>query len=40
MKCPKCKGIFKSVYWREGAKGDWVKVGYLCKDCKNIKLVI
>jgi len=38
MKCPKCKGLFKSLYIREGAKGTFVKVGYLCKECKNLEL--
>ena len=37
-KCPKCSGLFKSLYWREGADGRFVKVGYICKECKYCKL--
>ena len=39
MKCPKCKGVFNSLYIRSGAKGILTKIGYYCKKCKNIKLV-
>jgi len=38
IRCPKCKGLFKSLYWREGADGEFVKVGYMCKECKYCKL--
>ena len=38
MKCPKCQGIFKSLYTRNGAKGVLTKVGYICKECKYLKL--
>jgi len=24
----------KSVYWREGAKGNFIKIGFLCPNCK------
>ena len=23
----------KSVYWREGAKGNFIKIGYKCPKC-------
>ena len=39
MKCPKCSGLFKSLYWREGSNGEFVKVGFMCKECKYHKLI-
>lgn len=24
----------KSVYWREGASGQFIKIGYRCPNCK------
>ena len=30
----------KSIYWREGEKGNWVKIGYVCPNCKKVILNI
>ena len=27
---------FKSLYWREGASGKFVKIGLVCPNCKKV----